>query len=116
MGFKLITKGTDNHLIRADVQASFGLNGGEFEAVLDRSGLNLNKNAIPNDTLPPFRPSGVRLGTPAMTTRGLKEEHMEQVAEWMIQAIKNRDDSVQIEALARQVSEFARGFPLPSDS
>ncbi len=115
-GFKLVTNGTDNHLILADVQASFGLHGGEVEAVLDRIGLNLNKNAIPNDTLPPFRPSGVRLGTPAMTTRGLKEEHMEQVAEWMIQAIKNIDDSAQIETLGQQVSEFARGFPLPSDS
>src|SRR5205823_5165126 len=75
-GFKLVTNGTDNHLILADVKTSFNLDGGEVEEVLDKIGLTLNKNAIPNDTLPPFRPSGIRLGTPAITTRGLKEDDM----------------------------------------
>jgi glycine hydroxymethyltransferase len=114
-GFKLITNGTDNHLILADVHTSFGIHGGEAELALDRIGLNLNKNAIADDPLPPFRPSGIRLGTPAITTRGLVEEHMEQIADWMHQAITKRDDSAALEALARETKQFALKFPLPSD-
>src|SRR4029079_11319491 len=91
-GFKLITNGTDNHLILADVKTSFVIDGSEAEEALDKIGLSLNKNFIPDDTLPPFKPSGIRLGTPAMTTRGLKEKEMEHIAEWMAQAIKNRGD------------------------
>lgn len=115
-GFQLVTGGTDNHLILADVNKSFGLHGGEVEAVLDTIGLNLNKNAVPDDPLPPFRPSGVRLGTPAMTTRGLREEHMRQIAGWMKQAIDVRGDSVALAGLAEEVKTFANQFPLPSDS
>ena len=114
-GFKLVTNGTDNHLIMADVKTSFDLHGGEVEAIFDKIGLNLNKNAIPDDPLPPFRPSGVRLGTPAITTRGLKEEHMEQIAEWMHQAIKNRNDEKILNKLSNEVKEFSLQFPLPSD-
>jgi glycine hydroxymethyltransferase len=114
-GFKLVTNGTDNHLILADVKTSFNLDGGEVEEVLDKIGLTLNKNVIPDDPLPPFRPSGIRLGTPAITTRGLKEKDMEQVAEWMLQAIKNRNDSKALNKLNNEVKEFALTFPLPSD-
>lgn len=114
-GFKLVTGGTDNHLILADVYASFGVHGGEVEAALDKIGLNANKNAIPNDTLPPFRPSGIRLGTPAITTRGLKEDHMTQIAEWMKQAIDARDDEAKLTRLQQEVTELAQQFPLPSD-
>jgi glycine hydroxymethyltransferase len=114
-GFKLITNGTDNHLILADVKTSFNLDGNEVEEVLDRIGLTLNKNVIPDDPLPPFRPSGIRLGTPAITTRRLKEEHMGQVAGWMLQAIKNRDDEKKLNKLAGEVKEFCLQFPLPSD-
>lgn len=114
-GFKLITNGTDNHLILADVYKSFHIHGGEAEAALDKIGLNLNKNAIANDPLPPFRPSGIRLGTPAITTRGLKEAHMEQVAEWMLRAIQNRNDTAVLEGLRKEVTDFALQFPLPSD-
>ncbi len=114
-GFKLITNGTDNHLILVDVHTSFGIDGKVAEDALDAIGLTLNKNAIPNDTLPPFRPSGIRLGTPALTTRGLKEEHMEQVAECMQKAIKARDDEKTLVALRNEVKEFALQFPLPSD-
>lgn len=114
-GFKLVTNGTDNHLILADVKTSFNIDGDEAEKVLDRIGLTLNKNAIPNDTLPPFRPSGIRLGTPAITTRGLKEPHMQQIADWMAQAIKNRRDEKALEKLTQEVKEFAVQFPLPSD-
>ncbi|MFZ1600670.1 MAG: serine hydroxymethyltransferase, partial [Candidatus Saccharimonas aalborgensis] len=91
-GFKLVTGGTSNHLILADVYKSFGVDGGVVEEALDKIGLTLNKNAVPDDPLPPFRPSGIRLGTPAMTTRGLKENHMSQIAEWMKQAVESRDD------------------------
>ena len=77
--------------------------------------MTANKNAIPDDTEPPFRPSGLRLGTPAMTTRGLKESDMEKVAEWMLQAIESRDDIEKLSDLHDEVVEFARQFPLPSD-
>lgn len=115
-GFKLITNGTDNHLILVDVMTSFKLDGKEVEEALDKIGLTLNKNAIPNDTQPPFRPSGVRLGTPAMTTRGLKEKDMAQIAEWMLQAIKSRKDDKKLNMLSNQVREFCLQFPLPSDN
>lgn len=114
-GFKLITNGTDNHLILADVHTSFGLDGKVVEEALDRIGLTLNKNAIPDDTLPPFKPSGIRLGTPALTTRGLTEDHMGQVADWMLAAIKARNDEAALDKLRQEVVGFARQFPLPSD-
>ena len=114
-GFKLVTNGTDNHLILADVKTSFNIDGAEAEATLDKIGLNLNKNAIPDDPLPPFRPSGIRLGTPAIVTRGLKAKDMQQVAEWMHQAIKNRNDEKILNKLSNEVKEFSLQFPLPSD-
>jgi glycine hydroxymethyltransferase len=114
-GFKLVTNGTDNHMIVADVKTSFDLDGNEVETVLDKIGLTLNKNVIPDDPLPPFRPSGIRLGTPAITTRGLKEKDMERVAEWMLQAIKNRNDDKKLNKLRNEVKEFCLQFPLPSD-
>lgn len=114
-GFKLITNGTDNHMMVADVQTSFGIHGGEAEAVMDAVGLNLNKNVIPDDPLPPFRPSGIRLGTPALTTRGLTEGHMAQLADWMHAAILARSDDAKLAAIKSGVVEFARQYPLPSD-
>jgi glycine hydroxymethyltransferase len=114
-GFKLVTNGTDNHLIMADIQTSFGINGREVQDILDKIGLSANCNSIPDDPLPPFRPSGLRLGTPALTTRGLKKEHMEQVADWMAQAIKSRDDVKLLNKLSNEVKEFSLKFPLPSD-
>ena len=114
-GFRLVTGGTSNHLILADVKSSFGIDGNEAEQALDAVGLTLNKNAIPDDTLPPFRPSGIRLGTPALTTRGLKEDDMSRIAEWMKRAIEARDDPRQLAALRQEVEMFALQFPLPSD-
>lgn len=114
-GFKLMTGGTSNHLILCDVYSSFGIDGNVAETALDRIGLTLNKNAIADDPLPPFRPSGIRLGTPAMTTRGLKEDDMERVAEWMKQAIDARDDDEALESLREEVKAFALQFPLPND-
>lgn len=112
-GFKLVTNGTSNHLILADVEKSFGINGKVAEEALDKIGLTLNKNSVPDDANPPFRPSGIRLGTPALTTRGLKEEHMVQIAEWMKQAIDRRDDEAQLNALRKSVKKFLVDFPLP---
>jgi len=114
-GFQLVTGGTSNHLILADVYKSFGIDGKVVEGALDAIGLNVNANAIPDDKLPPFRPSGIRLGTPAITTRGLKQEHMAKIAEWMKQAIDNRDNPVRLAELKQEVVTFARTFPLPSD-
>jgi glycine hydroxymethyltransferase len=114
-GFKLVTNGTDNHLILIDIHASFGIDGSEAEKVLDQIGLTLNKNAIPNDTLPPFKPSGIRLGTPAITTRGMKEPDMEVIAEWMLQVIRSKNDSKSLDTIKNQVKEFCLQFPLPSD-
>jgi glycine hydroxymethyltransferase len=114
-GFKLITNGTDNHLILADVKSSFDIDGGEAEEILDKIRLTLNKNVIPDDPLPPYKPSGIRLGTPAITTRGFKEDDMEKVAEWMHQAIKNRRDEKILNKLSNEVKEFSLQFPLPSD-
>ncbi len=114
--FKLVTGGTSNHLILADVHSSFAIDGSVAEIALDKIRLTLNKNAIADDPLPPFRPSGVRLGTPAITTRGLKEKDMERVAEWMRQAIDNREDDKKLNMLSDEVKQFALRFPLPSDS
>lgn len=114
-GFVLISGGTSNHLILADVNESFGIDGKVAEEALDKIGLNLNKNAVADDPLPPFRPSGIRLGTPAITTRGLKENDMEMIAEWMKQAIDAREDEVKLEGLRKEVEAFALQFPLPTD-
>ncbi|MGB2786947.1 MAG: serine hydroxymethyltransferase [Candidatus Saccharimonadaceae bacterium] len=95
-GFKLITGGTDNHLILADVHGSFGIDGKSLETALEKAGMTVNANVIPDDPLPPFRPSGIRLGTPAITTRGFVESDMPRVASWISQAV-NADDN----ALAR---------------
>jgi glycine hydroxymethyltransferase len=114
-GFVLVTGGTDNHLILCDIKKSFDIDGAEAEAALDKIGLTLNKNSVPDDQLPPFRPSGIRLGTPALTTRGLKESDMARVAEWMKQAIDTRDDEARLEELHQEVIEFMKSFPLPSD-
>lgn len=114
-GFQLITGGTSNHLILADVHSSFGIDGGVAEKALDKINLTLNKNAIADDPLPPFRPSGIRLGTPAVTTRGLTEKDMEKIAEWMKQAIDSREDEKKLNMLSDEVKQFALAFPLPSD-
>ncbi len=114
-GFVLIAGGTKNHLILADVNESFGINGKVAEEALDKIGLNLNKNSVADDPLPPFRPSGIRLGTPAITTRGLKEKDMVVIAEWMKQAIDAREDDAKLAKLREEVRVFALKFPLPSD-
>lgn len=105
-GFLLVTGGTSNHLILADVYKSFGIDGKVAERALDKIGLTLNANAVPDDPLPMFTPSGIRLGTPALTTRGLSEGHMVKIAEWMKQAIDHRDDDTVLNSLRAEVRVF----------
>ncbi len=114
-GFVLVTGGTSNHLILADIHTSFGIDGKTAEIAMDKIGLTLNANAIPDDPLPPFRPSGVRLGTPAATTRGLEPQHMPQIAEWMQQAIDHRDDEAELAKLRTDVAHFLADFPVPTE-
>ncbi len=114
-GFTLITGGTSNHLLLADVHKAFGIDGKVAEEALDKIGLTLNKNAVADDPLPPFRPSGIRFGTPAITTRGLKEKDMATLANWMHQAVTHHGDSEKLATLRGEVKDFALKFPLPSD-
>lgn len=115
-GFELVTGGTSNHLILADVYKSFGCDGKVAEAALDKIGLTLNANAVPDDPLPMFRPSGIRLGTPALTTRGLKEEHMEQIAEWIVRAIEARENEETLQNIRAEVIALCSQFPAPPKS
>ncbi|MGB4762319.1 MAG: serine hydroxymethyltransferase [Candidatus Saccharimonas sp.] len=112
-GFHLVTGGTSNHLILANVHESFGIDGKVAEEALDKIGLTLNANAVPDDSLPMFRPSGIRLGTPAATTRGLREEDMVQVAEWMRQGIDARGDEARVGELRAEVCQYLQRFSLP---
>ena len=111
-GLKLVTGGTSNHLVLADVYGSFGIDGKTAQERLEASGITANANAIPNDTLPPFRPSGLRLGTPAVTTRGMKETEIKQIAELIIAAIQTDDPNIHAE-LKQKTGSLAKSFPLP---
>ena len=111
-GLKLVTGGTSNHLVLADVYGSFGIDGKTAQERLEASGITANANAIPNDTLPPFRPSGLRLGTPAVTTRGMKEDEIRQIAEWIITAITT-EDPAEYANITQQTTSLAAHFPLP---
>lgn len=111
-GLKLVTGGTSNHLVLADVYGSFGIDGKTAQERLEASGITANANAIPNDTLPPFRPSGLRLGTPAVTTRGMTEAEVKQIAEWIITAITT-EDPAEYAKIKQQTTSLAARFPLP---
>lgn len=113
-GYELVTGGTDNHLLLLDL-TNKDLSGKEAEDVLGKIGITVNKNTVPFDPKGPFNPSGIRFGTPALTSRGLKEEHMEQVAQWMHRALQNRNDNSILNVLSNEVKEFTKDFPLPSD-
>ena len=111
-GLKLVTGGTSNHLVLADVYGSFGIDGKTAQERLEASGITANANAIPNDTLPPFRPSGLRLGTPALTTRGMMEAEIKQIAKWIITAI-NTENPAEYAKIKQQTTSLAARFPLP---
>jgi glycine hydroxymethyltransferase len=112
-GCKLVTNGTSNHLMLIDCEESFGTNGKIVEETLDLVGITLNKNAIPNDTNPPYKPRGVRLGTPAATTRGMKEEHMIKLASWIVEAVSKRSEKKELERIHKEVKELCLQFPVP---
>ena len=114
-GFKLVTNGTDNHLMMIDMMTSIGIDGRLAQDTLEKIGLTTNCNSIPDDKLPPFKPSGLRIGTPAITTRGLKEDDMIQIAEWIQSSLGARNDPKKLARLEDEVKHFARSFPLPSD-
>lgn len=114
-GFQLVTGGTSNHLILADVYKSFGIDGKTAEIALDKVGLTLNANSVADDPLPPFRPSGIRLGTPAVTTRGMEEADMVQMAAWIAEVLKNTDDEVKLRKISDDIKQFALALPIPSD-
>lgn len=109
---KLVTGGTDNHLILADVVSSFDLSGKEAEELLDRAGMTLNKNTIPDDTRGPLDPSGIRFGTPALTTRGFDTEACREVAHLMLDVLMKGDDAT-IETVRARVTELAQAHPIP---
>jgi glycine hydroxymethyltransferase len=111
-GARLITGGTSNHLILADVSSSYGISGGEAETLLDRAGITLNKNAIADDMRKPMDPSGIRFGTPAITTRGFKEAESMRVAELMVDILKKRDDAT-VAAAKGEIESLAKSHPVP---
>jgi glycine hydroxymethyltransferase len=110
-GYRLVSGGTDNHLILVDVFQK-GILGSEAELALGKAGITVNKNAIPYDTNPPLKPSGIRIGTPALTTRGMKEAEMRIIAAWIAKALKERNDDVALERIRGEVAELANRFPL----
>lgn len=109
---RLITGGTDNHLLLADVSTSFGIGGKEAETLLDHAGITLNKNAIADDTRGPMDPSGIRFGTPALTTRGFDAKVCAEVAELMVEVLTKRDDET-VERVRARVLELAQAHPIP---
>lgn len=109
-GARMLTGGTDNHLILLDVFSSFNITGAEAEKALDDAGITLNKNAIADDPRPPLDPSGIRFGTPAITTRGFKEEECAQVAKWMIEVLKDTNKAPEIK---KEVEALCEKFPIP---
>lgn len=111
-GYQLVTGGTDNHLLLIDL-TSKGVKGAEAETALGAAGITANKNTVPFDPRPPFDPSGIRLGTPALTTRGLKEAEMERVAEWIDAAIKAKGKDDALAKIKAEIADFAQDFPLP---
>jgi glycine hydroxymethyltransferase len=113
-GYQLVTGGTDNHLLLIDLTKQ-EVTGAEAEQALGKAGITINKNTVPYDPRPPFDPSGIRLGTPALTTRGMKEAEMEQVADWIDEAITSRGDDGKLANMRATIKDFAANFPLPSD-
>ncbi|HEY1835485.1 MAG TPA: serine hydroxymethyltransferase [Candidatus Saccharimonadales bacterium] len=112
--YQLVTGGTDNHLLLIDL-TNKNLKGAEAETALHDAGITVNKNTVPYDPRPPFDPSGIRLGTPALTTRGMKESEMDQVATWIDAAITSRNDEVKLAKIKNEIVDFTKSFPLPGE-
>jgi glycine hydroxymethyltransferase len=112
-GYRIVSGGTDNHLMLVDLRPK-NINGKDAQDVLDRAGITVNKNAIPFDTYPIFKPGGIRVGTPAVTTRGMKEEEMLEIADLLAEALENRTDDSKLENIRGKVRELTSRFSLPS--
>jgi len=110
-GLKIVSGGTDNHLVLVNVD-SIGLTGKEAEKILEKAHITCNKNMIPGDKKSPFVTSGIRLGTPAITTRGLSEEHMKHIASWIGRVLKNKDNPSEIETVSREVKALCADYPV----
>ncbi len=110
-GFRLISGGTDNHLILVDL-TGHGLTGAEAEQALEKAGITVNKNAIPFDPLPPKVTSGIRIGTPAVTTRGLREKEIEEVGEWIVSVLNNHQNDALLKEIRKKVAKLCQEFPL----
>jgi glycine hydroxymethyltransferase len=110
-GYRLVSGGTDNHLMLVDVFEK-GILGSEAESALGKAGITVNKNSIPWDTNPPLKPSGIRVGTPAMTTRGMKEPEMRQIGTWIAKALEARNDEAALARIRGEVAELCNQFPL----
>ena len=113
-GFKIVSGGTDNHLMLVDVYSK-GVTGKTAEHALDEAGITVNKNMIPYDTLKPTDPSGIRIGTPALTTRGMKEAEMKQIGKWITQVLANHEDRALLEKVKGEVRELGKQFPAPAN-
>jgi len=113
-GFKLSTGGTENHLIVIDVR-SFGIDGKTAASALEKAGIIVNANTVPHDPNPPFRPSGIRLGTPAVSSRNMKSKQMVKIAKWIIKAIKNYNHDKVLKNLSHQVKKLCVEFPIPKE-
>jgi glycine hydroxymethyltransferase len=112
--YQLVTGGTDNHLLLIDL-TNKNVKGADAETALHNAGITVNKNTVPYDPRSPFDPSGIRLGTPALTTRGLKEAEMDQVAEWIDTAITARNDAKKLAHIKKEIVEFTKAYPLPGE-
>ncbi len=110
-GFKLVTGGTDNHLVLLDLSET-PITGKDAEIALDKAGITVNKNTVPNEKRSPFVTSGIRLGTPALTTRGMKESEMKLIARWIAEAIEGKDDDAKLSRIKTQVYELCQSFPI----
>jgi glycine hydroxymethyltransferase len=112
--YNLVTGGTDNHLLLVDL-TNKGIKGADAETALGMAGITVNKNTVPYDPRPPFDPSGIRLGTPALTTRGLKEAEMDKVADWIDQALTAFDKPDKLAVIRSEIKEFTKDYPLPGE-
>ena len=112
-GASLVTGGTDNHMLVLDTQQSFGIDGRVAETTLDQVAITTNKQIIPDDPKPPLRPSGIRIGTPAATTRGFREAEMERLGSWIMEALAARDDAEALQRIREDVEQLCGGFPVP---
>ncbi len=111
---ELVTGGTENHIVLMNAFKTFGIGGKQAQDTLESAGMSANRNTIPQETRSPFDPSGIRLGTPAMTTRGFGMEQFEETAAWIAEVLRNPSDAELVLAIREKVRRLCSGFPVPS--